>query len=210
MIDRKWAGTLAAVLALFFVAVTSARATTIRGGSNYGDSESSCVTAVEDGPSSSSFENCEYSTPTTFTIGGTTYSGDVFYYVQNATDYGAVDVINTGATDFTLNLVNTSLETGVLTCGSESDPSGGSSSANSATDSGGTLMNLACMPGDSAAGVTQTPTSTGFTFASSSADLVVYTADGNISGVTPTPEPSSLMLFGVGLVALAGLALKTR
>jgi hypothetical protein len=191
---------LAALFAFSFVAVTSSHATTVRGGSGYGIDNMTLCTS----PS----EPCEYSTPTTFDIGGTTYNGDLFTY-NDGSGIVTLDVIETDATTFTLNLLNTSLDTGVLTCGTEGSPFSG---GNSAVDSTGTTpVGVACMGGTSAETVTQTATATGFTFSNSgSADLVVYTVDGNIAGTTPVSEPSSLMLLGIGLAGLAGLAFKFR
>jgi hypothetical protein len=215
MSARHRFGTLAAAFTLLFVIVTSTHATTVTGGSKYGTACSSeQITAISTGDSAD-VTNCETSTPTTFTIDGQPYNGDIFYYADTSTspvefvDYGVFDVIDTGATNFALSVVNTSLPTGILTCGTALDPTSGSS-ANSAVDSEGGSLTLACMAGTSAAGVTQTPTSTGFTFTSSDGDLVVYTVAGNIAEVTPTPEPGSLMLLGIGLFALAGLAFKAR
>ena len=202
------------LLVLFVAVVTPSRASTvpIRGGSTYGDNTgfAACVANIADFLNTNVANNCEGFSATTFTIGGTTYNGALFAFLEpNGTSFGVLDIIAlSGNSSLTLNLVNPSAPTGVFMCGSFGVP------LTVAKDSSNTDMTgLPCTSGSSpASGYTGTQNlanvdanflASSVTFVNgNSTGIAVFTEDGNIQGITATPEPASLMLLGVGLLAV--------
>jgi hypothetical protein len=205
------------VLFLLFLALASqsrANSVSIRGGSTYGDNTgfSTCVANITDFINTAVANNCEGFTATTFTIGGNTYNGALFAFLEpSGTGFGILDVILLGGnSSLTLNLVNPSAPTGVFMCGSfGNDLAVAQDSTN--TD----MTGLPCTAGSyTATGTGYTGTQdfanitanfspTGVTFINgSSTGIALFTEDGNIQGTTAAPEPASLMLLGVGLLAV--------
>jgi hypothetical protein len=207
---------LVVLFLLFFAFASQSRANSvpIRGGSTYGNNPgySICV----DNINTLSTDNCEAFSLTSFTIGGNSYSGGLFAFLEpGGAASGILDIIQLGAnSSLTLNLINPSPSgpTGVFMCGSFGVDS------NVAQDSSVPplpLTGLPCTPGSSPstgsgysgtldlADVQANFTATGVTFVNlTSSPIAVFTEDGNIQGATGVPEPGSLMLLGVGLLAV--------
>jgi len=201
------------LLVLLVAVVTSSRATTVRGGSTYGDNAGllGCKAKIDAFVADhNNLDNCEGFALTTFNIGGNTYNGALFAFLQpDGLAFGVLDIIPlAGNSTLTLNLVNPLAPTGVFMCGSfDVDPN-----QTVAQDSNnGDMTGLPCTTGSSPgysgtlnlANVTATFSATGVTFLNeNSTGIAVFTEDGNIQGTTTAPEPGSLMLLGVGLLAV--------
>lgn len=198
------------VLVFLFCVVTPSKAdkVVVRGGSTYGDNTgfASCVDNINN-----SATNCEGFVTTSFIIGGTTYSGALFAFLEpGGSGFGVLDIISLpGNSTLTLNLVNTSLPTGIFACGSFGNNS------NVAQDSTPSDMTgLPCTPGSSSGGylnlsqdvpnVQANFSANSVTFVNSnSTGIAVFTEDGNIQGTTATPEPGSALLLAAGVIVFA-------
>ena len=205
------AKTLVLLLVLLVAVVTSSRATTVRGGSTYGDNAGllGCEAKIDAFlADSNNLDNCEGFALTTFIIGGNTYNGALFAFLQPDGVNGVLDIIPLIGSSLTLNLVNPLAPTGVFMCGSFDDPTNPTVAQDSTlTDMTGLPCTAGSSPGYSGtlnlAGVQVNFSGNEVTFVNgTSSGLVVFTEDGNIQGTTTAPEPGSLMLLGVGLLAL--------
>jgi len=208
-----------AVFVLLLVVLASSRATTVRGGSSYGDNLgfTGCLDNITNNPT----DNCEGATPGVFTIGGNTYTGALFVFIEpGGASFGTLDVIQlSGNSSLSLTLLNTSLSTGVFMCGSfDNNLTVAEDSVNAP------MTGLPCTAGSASGGylnlsqnvpnVTANFSATGVTFVNTSSTAVaVFTEDGNIQGATftpttATPEPAGLMLLGIGLLVVGKLRRK--
>lgn len=202
------------VVALLFSASTPswANKVPVRGGSTYGDDTglAGCQANIADFISTNNANNCEGFTLTTFTIGGTTYDGAIFAFLEpGGTAFGTLDIISLAAnSSLTLNLINPALPSGLFMCGSF----GVDSSV--VQDSTPTNMTgLPCTTGSSSGGyfngsqdlanVQANFLGNSVTFVNgTSGSIAVFATDGNIQGTTATPEPASFLLLGLGALAV--------
>lgn len=225
MSARKPFVSLIGLFVLLFLVAIPSDANGVRGGSGYGQNTvfNTCVGNITSSPDS----NCEGYTQGTFTIGSNAYNGDLFAFLApGGTDSGVLDILQINAnSSLSLNLTSLAASTGIFACGSFG------TSLSTAQDSLGTDMpGLHCTtgasdmgyvnPSQTISGVTETPGPgpSGVTFDNTlSSPAAVFVTDGDISGATftptsatVTPEPGSLMLLGVGLLALGVLASRPR
>jgi hypothetical protein len=213
---------VATLLAFFVVAVSPSWADRIpvRGGSSYGDNKglALCQTEIANfasnpDPNVNPPDNCEGFAATTFTIGGNTYSGALFAFLEpNGTAFGTLDIIQLAAnSSLTLNLLNPALPSGLFMCGSFGTDS------NVAKDSvSAEMTGLPCTTGSSsnASGgyfdpMQEVPNvqanflGNSVTFVNGTIDsIAIFATDGNIQGATATPEPATLLLIGIGALVV--------
>lgn len=208
------------VIGLVAVAAIPSWATKIpvRGGSTYGDDKglAGCQQAISDflnsDPNNPVVDNCEGFATTTFLIGGNTYNGAFFAFLEpNGSAFGTLDIIQLAAnSSLTLNLLNAALPSGLFMCGSFG------SDLSVAEDSSQTPMTgLPCTSGSSSAtggyfdpaqevpNVEANFLGNSVTFVNgTSGSIAVFVTDGNIAGTATTPEPSALMLLAAGAFVL--------
>lgn len=213
-----------AVLVLTFVLVAVspswADKIPVRGGSTYGDDKglTGCQDAIANfssnpDPIVNPPVNCEGFATTTFLIGGNTYDGAFFAFLEpNGTGFGTLDIISLAAnSSLTLSLVNPARPSGLFMCGSF----GVNSSV--AQDSSQTDMTgLPCTTGSSSASGTgyfdpaqDVPNvqanflGNSVTFVNGTPDsIAVFATDGNIAGTAAAPEPSAVLLLAAGAFLL--------
>jgi hypothetical protein len=214
------------VLGALATSATSARATTIRTGSNYGDESASCTANNQMQPATDGENSCIQAVSLSpITIGAVQDPVQQFTFYNSTTDQGVFDLINLGTVtsssgQFVVSLADMGLLTGVFACNvaGNSTPSDTPTIDTTLTDGGNTVNNVACTQDVLTPYVTGTPSASSgpgtmtFTvdpaaFLDSSVtdfDLVVFTIDGNLAPVT-TPEPDSLPLVALGLIPVAVL-----
>ena len=182
------------VLLALVITPTYADKIPIRGGSTYGDNTgfSGCVSNINDFINTSNANNCEGFIAGTFTIGGNSYSGALFAFLEpGGSAFGTLDIIEfAGNSSLALTLFNpdpTGL-TGVFVCGSF-----GTFSSVAQDSTPADMTGLPCTPGSSSGGyfnasqdlakVQANFSATGVTFVNGNATaLTIFTADGNIDG----------------------------
>jgi hypothetical protein len=217
---------VALLLGALVIFASSARATSVRTGSGYGQNVgfSSCSADVE------AFDpitptNCigVGIAPSPVDIGGTDYPVYQYAFVgaQGGSETaGVYDVVDLGAVDagsfFELPVFDATALTGVFTC--RGDNTGSDGTASTLVDSFGDIVDipggstpLGCTPYNAATSSSITQISGSgqveFKISSDVSDLTLFTMDGNLNtgSVTPAPEPRSLMLLGIGMAALAAV-----
>jgi PEP-CTERM motif-containing protein len=200
------------ILALVLVMPSQASKVPVRGGSTYGDNTglAGCQANIQDFLNTNVADNCEGFSLISFTIGGNTYNGALFAFLEpGGTAFGTLDIIQLAANStLTLNLLNPGLPTGLFACGSF-----GTSSSVAQDSTPSDMTGLPCTSGASSSGyfdpsqdvpnVQANFSATGVTFVNDTSDAIaVFTQDGNIAGTASTPEPSSLVLLGLGALAI--------
>ena len=200
------------ILALVLVMPSQASKVPVRGGSTYGDNAglAGCQANIQDFLNTNVADNCEGFSLISFTIGGNTYNGALFAFLEpGGTAFGTLDIIQLAANStLTLNLLNPGLPTGLFACGSF-----GTSSSVAQDSTPSDMTGLPCTSGASSSGyfdpsqdvpnVQANFSATGVTFVNDTSDAIaVFTQDGNIAGTASTPEPSSLVLLGLGALAI--------
>jgi PEP-CTERM motif len=183
---------------------SSARATTVRSGSGYGEQEgyAACASSSEPciGAQLASFED---------DIDGTEYPVYQYAFVEDSTPI-TIDLVDFGAvaagSSLTLPVLDASLPTGVFSCGTGSVVLDSTDTTVTVVNSKGATVPVPCTPGSQVSSVNQTGVN--FTVSPAVSDLVLFTTDGNLStgGSTAAPEPSSLALLGLGLISCAFLS----
>jgi PEP-CTERM motif len=187
---------------------SSARATTVRTGSGYGQQEGYAACASSSDPcigvQLASFED---------DIDGTEYPVYQYAYLGGSvTTPVTIDLVDFGAvaagSALALPVLDASLPTGVFSCGTGSVVVDSSFPPKTVTvvNSMGNTVPVPCTPGSQVTSVNQTGVN--FTVSPAVSDLVLFTTDGNLdtSGATAAPEPSSLALLGLGLISFAFLS----
>jgi hypothetical protein len=192
----------------------------VRGGSTYGDSTgqlAGCQTKIDAFiADNTNLDNCEGFAAASFTIGGTTYDGALFAFLEpGGTAFGTLDIIQLGAnSSLTLNLLNPALPTGLFMCGSF-----GVDETVAQDSTPLPMTGLPCTSGSSSGGyfngsqevpnVQANFLGNSVTFVNGTTDsIAIFTQDGNIQGTTATPEPASLVLIGIGALAVFGRKLR--
>lgn len=158
---------------------------------------------------------------TTFSIGGNTYSGALFAFLEpNGTGFGTLDIIQLAAnSSLTLNLLNPALPSGLFMCGSF-----GLDSSVAKDSVAADMTGLPCTAGSSSNAIggyfdpqQEVPNvqanflGNSVTFVNGTSDsIAVFATDGNIQGTTTTPEPASFVLIGFGALALGRKLYRAR
>lgn len=207
------------VIGLSCAGVAAASKIPVRTGSSYGPGDTGfngCQSAILNLLNGNSASACEGFDPGTFTINGVQYSGGKFDFINGlGTDFGVLDilVLNINST-LSFSVGNFALPTGVFLCDkstgtgildSKNNPVGGNPPCTVGGDDGS-------FNSPDFTGLLSTFTLTDATFTTGDNAFVLFASDGNILGATftpgevvvATPEPGSLALLGLGIVAFWG------